>query len=203
MESFTLLTLYLLGCLIGFTFEYYARWSPWVIMVLSYLLVLLIPPVWFIGVVGGLWISCAFFVSRVATERSMDGAPSLTVWKLCSSSILTFSGFLLTLFSVWRVKDTGFMGPWQRELLGWSFLILIEACIYKYLATHCPSLYRKYLGLGITVLNFLMTFYIVVDWTFTAKLLAFAVLLNGNLFLLALVDRPLRRPVDPMMRFGR
>ena len=179
------------------------RWPSWLVMLCPFLLVLLLPPLWALGLLSGCWISCAFLTTRPDSNRLPEEGPTFSWFHVVTGSLWVSSGFFLTLLLLWRIKTSSGIGPDQLEILGWSFLILVEVCIYKNIARNCPWPCRNHLALGMTVLTFLMIFYAIAATNFVTKLLTFIILLNGNLFMLVWVDHPPFQPQDPLLRRKR
>jgi hypothetical protein len=192
METFCRILIYLAALAIGFSVQYLIRWSPRVNTVLSFLTVMLVPPFWSLGLIGGFWISSAFFTFKPESDNQHRGALPIMTWqKVCLYSAWTFLGFLLTLVFLWKLKITNSLLIDQREVLAWLFLVLVEVCIFKIIAKMSPGLYRIPMGYGMAFLNFLM----VLHWLFPLGpyrigliLVSFLVI---NPLLLSLVDLPL------------
>ncbi len=192
MEAISWFLLYMFFFCCGLITQYGLRWSPWAILMISFLTVLLLPPLWVLGLLAGWWISCAFFTSRSTDPiRTAEGGADFTWFSVCTSAFLAFCGYLLTVLFLWRIKTHCAISPQNVELFGWVLLLLIEVCIYKIIAGYCPALYRKYLGLGMTALVFLMMLYSIASLSLMGKVLILIGLLNVNLILLLIVDRPI------------
>lgn len=194
------IAIYLLFLAIGFGLQYLIRWSPRVNLAISYFMVLILPPSWSIGLIGGAWISCAFFTYMPERERRFEVTPAVSWGKTVFSSLWTFAGFLLTLIFLWKLKVTNSLGLYQREMFAWVFLILIEICLYRVIARLSPSFYRIPLGYGIAFFNFLMILYWIYPFGISWSILILFSLLIINPLLLLLVDLPLNMIEDPIFR---
>ncbi|TCL62219.1 hypothetical protein EDC14_102770 [Hydrogenispora ethanolica] len=203
MENIGWFLRYLLWVGVGMLLQYGLRWPSWLVMIGSFATLLLLPPWWSLSLVCGCWIGCAFFTVRPESSHPSENGSTFTWFQVVTGSVWAFSGFMLTLLLLWRVKTTNTLTPAELEILGWSFLLLVEVCIYKNIASQCPMHYRKYLSVGMTALIFLMLFYAVAATNFITKFLTFVIILNGNLFLLTWVDHPLFQPRDPLLRRRR
>ena len=194
------ISIYIVTLLLGFLFQALVRWSPRVILGISFLLALFLPPGWGIGLVEGLLITCAFFTYEPLRESQFDQTPTVSWQKILLTSLWTFAGFLLTLLFLLRFKLTGSINIQQGETLAWIFLILVEVCLYKVIVKDSFSLYRIPLGFGIAVLNFLMILYWIypLGWSFIG--LVFFSLLIINPLLLIWIDIPLVATGDPFLR---
>jgi hypothetical protein len=191
---------YIIFLLVGFGLQFLVRWSPWVNLAISYLVVAILPPGWSLGLIIGTWISCAFFTFNPEQDRQFAIIPSVSLRKTVFSALWTFAGFLLTLIFLWKIKTSNSLDVFPREILAWVFLILIEVCLYRVIARLSPRLYRIPLGYGIAILNFLMILY----WIFPFGLLMIGLILFSlliiNPLLLVLVDMPLNAAQDPIFR---
>lgn len=186
--------------LIGFGLQFLVRWSPWVNMAISYLVVVILPPGWSLGLIIGTWISCAFFTFNLEQQSQFEIIPAISWSKTFLSAVWTFAGFLLTLIFLWKLKMSNSLEILPREILAWVFLILIEVCLYRVIAGLSPRLYRIPLGYGIAVLNFLMILYWIFPFGALVIFLILFSLLVLNPLLLILVDMPLNATQDPIFR---
>jgi hypothetical protein len=192
METVGRVLIYLAALAVGFLIQYVIRWSPRLNTVLSFGAVILIPPFWSLGLIGGFWISSAFFTFKPESENQHRGAPPIITWqKVCLYSAWTFSGFLLTLVFLWKLKITNSLMIDQREVLAWLFLVLVEVCIFKIIAKISPGIYRIPMGYGMAVLNFLMVLHWIFPLGFYRAGLVLWALMVINPLLLSLVDLPL------------
>lgn len=191
--------IYLLSFGTGFTVQNFTRWSPWVNLALSYLLVFVLPPNWSLGLVGGIWIACAYFTFNPDLDR-FELIKGFSWYKVFLSSLWTFAGFLLTLFLVWKLKVSGFQLVSQREFLAWTFLVLIEACQYRVIAKLSPVLHRIPLGYGIAFFNFLMLLFWLYRFGIPLMLMALVTLLIINPLFLVFIDLPVGADGDPYLR---
>jgi hypothetical protein len=168
-------------------------------LILSYLLIFILPPNWSLGLVGGIWISCAYFTYKPDLDR-LELLKGLSWYKVFFSSLWTFAGFLLTLSLVWKLKVTGFEGASQRELLAWTFLVLIEVCQYRVIARLSPVLHRIPLGYGIALFNFLMLTFWLYELGIPSMIMALVTLVIINPLLLIFNDLPVGAGEDPYLR---
>lgn len=175
------------------------RWSPWVNLIISFMAILFLPPIWSLGLVGGVWIACAFFTFNPDLDR-LELLKGFSWYKVFFSSIWTFTGFLLTLSLVWKLKVSGFLLEAQRELLAWSFLVLIEACQYRVIAKLSPVLHRIPLGYGIAFFNFLMLMFWLYQMGITLMVMALVTMVIINPLILVFVDLPIGLSSNPYLR---
>lgn len=189
--------IYLLALAIGFVIQNLVRWSPRANLGISYLTILILPPFWGLGLVGGFWISCSFFTYNPEIEHRHDTTPQITWSKILLYSAWTFSGFLLTLILLWKLKTANCLLLVQREEIAWLFLTLVEVCQYKVIARISASFNRIPLGYGIAVLNFLMIFYWLYPLGLYSIILIFCSFLVINPLLLSWVDFPVNSLPDP------
>lgn len=180
----------------GLVFQFFTSISPWINLALSFLLILLLPPFWGLGLVCGLWISCAFITYHPELANQIDKPNRLSLIKVLGFAALTFAGFLMTLILLWRLKITSDLNPMQREVTAWIFLVIIEISLYKVIALLSPGIYRIPLGYGIACLNFLMIFYWVFSEGLYAIILVFLSLMILNPLLLTWVE-PVNRQGEP------
>lgn len=192
--------IYLLFLFAGFCLQFLARWSPLINLAASYLMVLFLPPAWSLGLTSGIWIACAFFTYNPEQEHHLDTIPAISFRKILLSSVWTFSGFLLTLIFLWKLKVQTNLDLGQRELLAWAFLGLIEICLYRVIARLSPSLYRIPLGYGMAVFNFLLLFYWIYSLGIVWMALIFFTFLIINPLLLLVVDLPAGATKDSIFR---
>lgn len=200
MESVVSVFIYILSLAIGFGLQLLIRWSPWLNLAISFLVVLFLPPNWSIGLVGGTWISCAFFTYNPEQERRFDVIQVINWSRTILSSLWTFAGFLLTLVFLWKLKVTNSLDVGQREIMAWYFLILVEICLYRVIARLSPNLYRGTLGYRIAFLNFLMILFWIVPLGIIYICLIFLTLMVINPLILMIVDRPLTAVEDSIFR---
>lgn len=200
MEIISSILIYIFFLVIGFGFQSMVRWSPWFNLALSYLIVLLLPPNWSLGLVNGSWIACAFFTYNPEQDNRFDTIPVISFRKTILASCWTFSGFLLTLLFLWKLKITNSLDLFPREILAWFFLILIELCLYRVIAKISPSLYRIPLGYGIAIINFLMILYWIYPLGISFMVLILLTLLIVNPILLLVIDSSLHTPQDSIFR---
>lgn len=188
MELFFKIILFLLVAFSGFTFQLFSRWTPWINMVVTFLLVLLFPPFWSAGLTGGIWIACAFFTFHPENDKKADVIFTLNWHRLVLYSLWTFLGFLLTLLFIWKIKVYTNFSLVQREISAWFFLIVLEICLYKVIAQLSARLHRIPLGYGIAVLNFMMLIYWLFPLGLYVLLLTLTSLLIINPLLLIWLD---------------
>jgi hypothetical protein len=196
MELFWSILIILFTMTAGFVIQYYIRLSPWINLAVSFPLVLLIPPSWGFGLICGIWICCAFSTFHPEMENKIDAPNRIRFVKILLYSLLTFSGFLLTLVLLWKFKIMGNPDLAQREVFAWIFLAIVEICLYKVIARLAPGLYRIPLGYGIAVLNFLMILYWVSGKGIYFMVLVFFTMLIVNPLLLTWVE-PVARQGEP------
>lgn len=193
--------IYLLSFGAGFIIQNFTRWSPWVNLILSFPIIFLIPPNWSLGLVGGIWIACAYFTFNFNPDLDrLELLKGFSWYKVFLSSLWTFSGFLLTLSLVWKLKVSGFELASQREFLAWTFLILIEVCQYRVIAKLSPVLHRIPLGYGIALFNFLMLIFWLYKFGISLMLMVLATLVIINPLLLVFVDLPAGANGDSYLR---
>lgn len=191
--------IYLLTLGAGFMIQSLVRWSPWINLIISFLAVLLLPPIWSLGLVGGVWIACAFFTFNPDLDR-LELLKGFSWLKVFVSSIWTFTGFLLTLSLVWKLKVSGLLLEPEREFLAWCFLVLIEVSQYRVIAKLSPVLHRIPLGYGIAFFNFLMLMFWLYQMGIPLMLMTLATLAIINPLLLVIVDQPVGVYSDPYLR---
>ncbi len=197
---FGTILLYIFFLLIGFGLQFFIRWSPWLNQIISFIAILLLPPDWSLGLVGGSWIASAFFTFNPEQVRQYDAIPALNWWKVVFSSLWIFSGFLLTLLLIWKLKIMGDFQVIQREILAWAFFIMVEICLFKVLARLSPGMYRIPLGYGIGLLNFLLLLYWLYPLGISYVLLILVTIIIINPLLLLIVDKPVAPAEDPIFR---
>ena len=185
-----LLFIFIAAC--GFIVQFFSRWSPWINLLVTYVIVLILPPFWSPALVGGIWVACAFFTFHPENEKKVDVSSSLNWRRLILSSLWTFSGFLLTLLFLWKTKVLTDLSVPEREMSAWFFMILIEICFYKVLTQLSLRLHKIPLGYGIALINFLMLFYWVFHLGLFTILLIFITLLIINPLLLIWLDPSMR-----------
>ena len=171
----------------GFGLQSLTRWSPWVNLAISLLGVFVLPPFWSSGLVLGIWISCAFFTYH--PELARDSIAGISWIRLIGYAALTFSGFLLTLILLYRLKLDGSFGIGEREVVAWVFLGILEICLYKVIGRLAPGEYKMQYGYGIAFINFTMLLYWVIPLGPYWMGLIFITLLLIDPILLSLVDR--------------
>lgn len=200
METTGNIFIFILFLLVGFGLQFLVRWSPWVNLAISYLVVAIFPPVWSLGLIIGTWISCAFFTFNPELEHQFEMISAVSWRKTVFSALWTFTGFLLTLIFLWKLKMSNSLELFPREMLAWFFLILVEICLYRIIARLSPRLYRIPLGYGIAFLNFLMILYWIFPFGVLFILLILFSLLIINPLLLIIVDMPLGGDQDQIFR---
>ncbi len=180
----------------GLVIQYFIRLSPWVSLAISFPIILFLPPFYSFGLICGFWLCCAFGTFHPEAESKIDTPNRLRWYKVIGYSLLTFSGFLLTLILLWKLKITTDLPSVQREIFAWVFLIIIEICLYKIIARLSPGLYRIPLGYGIAVLDFLMIFYWLISKGIIFTLLVFLTMLFLSPLILTWVE-PVVREGEP------
>jgi len=176
-----------LAFVLGFLVQSIFRFSPRVSLGMSFLSVMIIPPLWGVGFTLGLWACCAFLTFSPEEEhQEKSGFKRILLYAL-----FTFSGFILTLLVLWKVKYGFKMLPaLQRELLAWCYLIAIEVCFYKIIANTSPKWNRFQIGYGIGFLNTCMLLFWLFPYGYPVIILTLLTLLVINPLLLFWVDRP-------------
>jgi hypothetical protein len=200
MATSTSIVVNILFFLGGFGWQFLVRRSPWVNLILSFAAAAILPPGWGLGLIIGIWISCAFFTFNPEQERQFETISTVNWQKIFLAALWTFSGFILTLVFLWKLKISDNMGLLPREILAWVFLILIEICLFRIIAKLVPRLYRIPIGYGIAVLNFLMILYWILPLGIWIMGLILLSLLITHPLLLVLVDMPLNKVQDPVFR---
>jgi hypothetical protein len=183
----------------GFGLQLLVRWSPGIIMALSFLFAGILPTWWSLGLISGSWICCAFFTFNPEQEHQIEIVSAINWRKIFFAALWTFAGFVLTLLFIWRLKISNNLAVFPREILAWIFLISVEICLYRIIAVLVPRLYRIPLGYGIAVLNFLMILYWILPFGILKIGLILLSLLIINPLILVLVDTPLNTQ-DPVFR---
>ncbi|HBE76737.1 MAG TPA: hypothetical protein DDW65_02985 [Firmicutes bacterium] len=189
----------ILFLLLGFGLQFVIRWSPLINLGLSFLLALSLPPAWSMGMIIGSWISCAFFTFNPEQEQHQFEIAVITWRKAFLAALWTFTGFLLTLIFLWKLKISGNLELLPREIMAWSFLFLVEICLYRIISLLAPRFYRIPLGYGIAVFHFLMLFYWIFPWGIWLSGLVLLSLLIVNPLLLVAVDIQFNAQ-DPIFR---
>jgi hypothetical protein len=181
-----ILFLFITACM--FTTQFFSRWSPWINLVVSFLIVLILPPFWSSAFIGGIWAACAFFTFHPENEKKVDGPSSLNWKRILFCSLWTFSGFLLTLLFIWKIKVHTDLSTVHREIAARFFLVGVEICLYKVITQISSRLHRIPLGYGIAVLNFIMILYWLIHLGLFTILLTFMSLFIINPLLLIWPD---------------
>lgn len=198
MDVASQIFIYLLTLGAGFGVQNLVRWSPLVNLGLSFLIIFLVPPVWSLGLIGGVWVACAFFNFNPGLDR-LELLKGFSWLKVFFSSLWIFGGFILTLCLLWKLKVSGYMLS-QREFIGWAFFILIEICQYRIVAKLSPVIHRIPMGYGIAFCNFLMLLYWIFPLGTLVMLMVLVTLVIINPLLLVFVDHPVGSNVDPYLR---
>lgn len=172
----------------GIFLQFFSRISPWIILVGSFLVILCLPPFWGYGLVCGFWLCCAFNTFQPDQENHIDAPNRVSGLKILWFSLLTFSGFLLTLILLWKLKITTSISSVEREIFAWIFLGFVEVSLYKIIARLSPGLYRIPMGYGIAALNFLMIFSWIFNQGIVVIVLTLLTLLVINPLLLTWVE---------------
>ena len=198
MDVASQIFIYLLTLGAGFSVQNLLRWSPTVNLVLSFLIIFLVPPVWSLGLIGGIWVACAFFNFNPELDR-LELMKGFSWLKVFFSSLWVFGGFLLTLCLLWKLKVSGYMLS-QRELMGWAFFVLVEVCQYRIIAKLSPVIHRIPMGYGIAFCNFLMLLFWLLPLGIPVILMVLGTLVIIVPLLLVFVDLPVGNNVDPFLR---
>jgi len=196
MELFWAIFIVLITMAAGFVIQFFARLSPWLNLAISFPVILFLPFFWGYGLVGGIWICCAFSTFQPELENQIDSPNRVSWLKTVLFSALTFAGFLLTLILIWKLKLTSTLLPVQREIFAWIFFVVIEVSLYKIVARLAPGLHRIPMGYGMAVLNFLMIFYWIYPRGIFFMALVLVTLLIMNPLILTWVE-PLVRQGEP------
>lgn len=175
------------GLAIGFGFQSLTRWSPWVNLAISFFIGLVLPPFWSSGLILGIWLCCAFMTYHPELAREYDIA-GISWLRLIGYAGLTFSGFLLTLILLYRLKVNGSIGIGEREVVAWIFLGISEICLYKVISRLAPGEYKMQYGYGIAILNFAMLLYWIIPLGLYWMGLIFTTLLLIDPIILSLID---------------
>ena len=191
--------IYMLSLSAGFVWQNFTRWSPWVNLGLTFLMVFMIPPSLSLGFSGGVWVCSAFFTFNPELDR-LELLKAFSWLRVFLSSLWVFAGFLLTLCLLWKLKSSGYLVVAQREFIAWAFLVLIEVCQYRIIAKLSPVLYRIPLGYGIAFFNFLMLLFWLVPLGLSFMLMVLVTLMIINPLLLVFVDLPVGANIDPYLR---
>ncbi len=163
----------------GIGIQFFTRLSPWIILAGSFPVILFLPSFWGYGLVCGFWLCCAFNTFQPERENQIDAPNRVSAFKILWFSLLAFSGFLLTLILLWKLKVTSPLSSLEREIFAWIFLGLVEVSLYRIIARLSPGLYRIPMGYGIAALNFLMILY----WIFAQGIIVIALTLLTMLVL--------------------
>lgn len=172
----------------GLFIQFFSRLSPWIILAGSFPVILCLPSLWGCGLVCGFWLCCAFNTFQPEQENQIDAPNRIGGLKILWFSLLTFSGFLLTLILLWKLKVTSPLSSLEREIFAWIFLSLVEVSLYKIIARLSPGLYRIPMGYGIAGLNFLMILYWIFSQGIVVIVLTLLTLLVLNPLLLTWVE---------------
>lgn len=163
----------------GIGIQFFTRLSPWIVLAGSFPVILFLPSFWGYGLVCGFWLCCAFNTFQPERENQIDAPNRVSALKILWFSLLAFSGFLLTLILLWKLKVTSPLSSLEREIFAWIFLGLVEVSLYRIIARLSPGLYRIPMGYGIAALNFLMILY----WIFAQGIIVIALTLLTMLVL--------------------
>jgi hypothetical protein len=156
----------------GIGFQLLTRWSPGKNVVISFFLTGILPPFLSFGLISGIWIGCAFCTLDSNIRRLSNNAQ--VHWKqTIIYSLWTFSGFLLTLLFLFKIKLGGFLKTGQSEILAWIFLLILEFCILRIIARSVPNWFRTPLGYRLGFINFIMVFYWIYSYGLFVILLTF------------------------------
>lgn len=191
--------IYLLTLGAGFGIQTLTRLSPWINLGLTFLLILLAPPGWSLGLTAGIWLACAFFTFNPELDR-LELIKALSWVKVFFSSVWVFTGFILTLCLLWKLKLSGYLLVSQREFIAWAFFILIEVCQYRIIAKLSPVLHRIPLGYGIALLNFVMLLFWLLPLGIPFTVMVLVTLFIVNPLVLVFVDLPFGDNVKPYLR---
>lgn len=191
--------IYLLTLGAGFIVQNFTRWSPWVNLGLSFLIIFMVPPSWSLGLINGIWVACAFFTFNPETDR-LELLKGFSWLKVFLSSLRIFGGFLLTLCLLWKLKLSGYLLMSQREFIAWSFLVFIEVCQFRVIARLSPVLHRIPLGYGIAFCNFLMLLFWLLPLGIPFMAMVLVTLMIINPLLLVFVDLPIGADDNAYMR---
>lgn len=176
---------------IGWVIQNLAGWSPLQNLGVAFGIVLILPPAWSAGLTVGLWICCAFWTYSMKDDDKNEQPPKGWV-QVLRYALFTFSGFILTLFWLWRMK-AGFAVEmeWHREILGWFYFGAIEISFYKIITRSAPRWNWFQVGYGIGFLNAIMIAYWVYPYGLITVFLITITLLIANPLLLLALEHPL------------
>jgi hypothetical protein len=163
---------YFATLLAGIGFQLLTRWTPGKNAAISFLLTGILPPFLSFGLISGIWIGCAFCTLDMNIKRISHKVQ--VHWKQTFIySFWTFSGFLITLVFLFKIKLGGVLKTEQSEILAWIFLLILEFCIFRIIACSVPNWFRIQLGYRLGLINFLLMLYWIYPYGIFVILLTF------------------------------
>jgi len=189
MEIAGQVMLYFVFFILGFSCQTLARLGPGLLLAVGFGSVLFLPPLWGLGLVTGSFLACAFFTYKLKPQANAEQA-GIGWLRMMAYAALSFSGFLMTLVLVWKLKlDQQFFIA-QREAVGWFFFALLEVCFYRILAYAIPSIQRFSVGYRMAFLEFWLILYWLWPMGGFTVFFVFCAMLLVSPLLLTLVDQP-------------
>jgi hypothetical protein len=179
---------FILAVIIGTCLVYFTKESIKINLLLSFIIVSSLSPFWSIGIISGQWFGIAFFGSEPEKDPKKERLIVINLRKIFLYSLLTFSGFIMTLIFYFRLKITTALDPFSQQVFAWIFLVMIEVCFFRVIARWCPKWYRKRTGYGIAFFNFLMILYCVSPYGLLAMVMTFISMLIISPLLLKWID---------------
>lgn len=172
---------------IGWVIQNLTEWSSLRNLGLTLGSVLILPPAWSAGLTVGVWICCAFWTDFSQDEANNESPPKGWL-QVIGYALFTFSGFILTLFWLWRLKtELTIALEWSHEILGWLYFGVIEISFYKLITRFNPRWNWFQVGYGIGFLDALLIAYWILPYGLLAITLTVVTLMIANpLLLLAL-----------------
>ncbi|HOJ77209.1 MAG TPA: hypothetical protein PLZ08_04155 [Bacillota bacterium] len=177
-----------LAVIIGACMVYFTKESIKINLLLSFIIVSSLSPFWSMGIISGQWFGIAFFGSEPDRDPKKERLIVISLRKIFLFSLLTFSGFMMTLIFYFRLKTAADFDPHVQQVFAWIFLVMIEVCFFRVIARWCPKWYRKRAGYGIAFFNFLMIFYCVYSYGLLTVVMTFIGLMIISPLLLKWID---------------
>ncbi|MGD8400415.1 MAG: hypothetical protein PVH64_05685 [Bacillota bacterium] len=146
--------------LVGVGWQLLTKWTSAKNWGLSFLMVLIAPPLPAAGLLIGIWICAAFFDIEPNWRQDLNNNPPRIGWKeVVVFSLWTFAGFLITLLLFFKLKLCGRFEIEQYNRFAWTFLLVLELCLLRVIARLIPSWSRTGVGVRMGFLNFLFLLY--------------------------------------------
>lgn len=181
--------IYIAALLAGVGLQFLSRWSPFKNLGLSFLILAMLPYAFGFGMVCGIWVGCAFIPYNTSANHPKRPLNPKRAWReVFIYSLWTFSGFLMALVFLFKIKLAGGMQPPQMEALTWVFFGIIELCLFRIIACAAPSWFRLTLGYRMSFLNFLLVLYWVIPYGWFAVVLTFLTLMASFPLVLSLMS---------------